>query len=62
METTAAEREQVSPTRAQKDCRACIDCNSTAGPFAPAGLVYTRCEGGGRLPWPVVACAMGCPK
>jgi hypothetical protein len=55
METTQ-EPEQVAPTRAQKDGRACIDCGSTHGPFTAAGYVYTRSVDGGRLPWAVVAC------
>lgn len=62
METTATEREQAAPTRDQKDGRACIDCGSTTGPFVRAGMVYTRCEGGGRLPWAVVACTPSCPE
>jgi hypothetical protein len=60
VETTTPEREQHTPTRAQKDGKACIDCGSTAGPFVRAGYAYTRSSEGGRLPWAVVACTPKC--
>lgn len=56
MEPQEIASEQRSPTYAQLHEKACIDCRSETGPFMAAGYVYTRCIGGGRLPWAVVAC------